>query len=549
MWMKVLHIGLCLILIPLLAVPACGLAVADRGGIPIDPRVEFDENAQNAIAAWNGTDEVLILSTDLRSTAPGRLLEVLPLPASPYEVKEGDISSFSKMIGLFNQKAERLQASSGEELMAAGSRSAASEQAYSGITISFLASIGAHNITVVHVENQTHFVDWVRDFAAGMGVGNFTVAYKLNDSVGAHLSRGISYFVFDVVELSGDLRTLAPVVYKFRTDLLYYPLNITGATLPHSAMADHRIKVFLVMKGVMRDQYAGGMDRLSHGPGFDEYIQFSHDELGQVSKDISAMFPTDAFVCYVYNRAGYMHEEDLCDITIRAGDIRRPTADELNRQEFKVAIRPLSPSLAYLLLDSIVEPATGPGVPVLMMIMAGVLLAPLPLGYIHNSLLKDRLRGRSGWIAWLAIYYFASLVFLLAARLFGQYQPTNGMDYLAVVCILLVPAAIAYVLGTMIVKKRLTYDKRRYTALAYGMGIAQVAGLVFLPSSVMATMTAFMCFPGLMIMGLAMLLTVLVEWMNRKGEQYLSWDGQYRFPSGRNGQERLPPPRYPPSGL
>ena len=43
-----------------------------------------------------------MLSTDLRFPSSGKLLEVLPLPASPYEIKEGNVSSFKKMIELFN---------------------------------------------------------------------------------------------------------------------------------------------------------------------------------------------------------------------------------------------------------------------------------------------------------------------------------------------------------------------------------------------------------------------------------------------------------------
>lgn len=43
---------------------------ADRGLIPFPGHVRIDESGQNAIVAWNGDEEVLILSTDVKSSEP-----------------------------------------------------------------------------------------------------------------------------------------------------------------------------------------------------------------------------------------------------------------------------------------------------------------------------------------------------------------------------------------------------------------------------------------------------------------------------------------------
>jgi hypothetical protein len=150
-----------------------GLAGADRGGIPIDPTVRFDESAQNAIVAWNGQKECLILSTDLQSPAPGRLMEMLPLPSAPYDIRLGDTSSFKTMIRLFNDKAQRLNyaaASSNGKEVASGSGDYVDE--YKGVNIVFSTSVGLHNITVVKIESQDHFVHWARDFAGEQGASN-----------------------------------------------------------------------------------------------------------------------------------------------------------------------------------------------------------------------------------------------------------------------------------------------------------------------------------------------------------------------------------------
>ena len=57
---------------------------ADRGSIPwgdwdLQNLPEIYEPAQNAIIAWNGKEEILVLTTDLRSSKPTKVLEVLPL--------------------------------------------------------------------------------------------------------------------------------------------------------------------------------------------------------------------------------------------------------------------------------------------------------------------------------------------------------------------------------------------------------------------------------------------------------------------------------------
>jgi len=62
---------------------------ANRGMINIGPKeVNIQESVQNAIVAWNGDEEVIILSTDVQSSQPTLVLEVLPLPSNPVKVEK-----------------------------------------------------------------------------------------------------------------------------------------------------------------------------------------------------------------------------------------------------------------------------------------------------------------------------------------------------------------------------------------------------------------------------------------------------------------------------
>ena len=69
------------------------LIIADRGLMPIDGTVQIYEPGQKAIIAWNGTEEILILATDVYGDDSTQVLEVIPLPSLP-RIELGNITSF-----------------------------------------------------------------------------------------------------------------------------------------------------------------------------------------------------------------------------------------------------------------------------------------------------------------------------------------------------------------------------------------------------------------------------------------------------------------------
>jgi hypothetical protein len=57
---------------------------------------------QKAIIAWNGEEEILILSTDVRASGDSQVLEILPLPSEP-EIEKGDFASFEQVDKLIKE--------------------------------------------------------------------------------------------------------------------------------------------------------------------------------------------------------------------------------------------------------------------------------------------------------------------------------------------------------------------------------------------------------------------------------------------------------------
>ncbi len=57
--------------------------LADRGVILVQKDIHLEEPAQRAIIAHNGTWEMLILQTDVKSDKRTKALEFMPLPSNP----------------------------------------------------------------------------------------------------------------------------------------------------------------------------------------------------------------------------------------------------------------------------------------------------------------------------------------------------------------------------------------------------------------------------------------------------------------------------------
>lgn len=192
---------------------------ADRGSIPFKPHVKIFEPTQRAMIAWNGQEEILLLSTDLRASESTKVLEVIPLPSEPV-VKKGDVEVFKKATALINRKLrKRLSSTLGKR------RTKAIETPAGEVT--FHKKIGAHDISITHVLNSNGFIGWVEKYLTSAGVGNPTIPDSMKTVVGEYLQEGFSWFVFDVVSLDEVPKTNEAIQYRFKTGFLFYPLKIT----------------------------------------------------------------------------------------------------------------------------------------------------------------------------------------------------------------------------------------------------------------------------------------------------------------------------------
>jgi len=198
-----------------------GVAGADRGSIPFKPDVEVFEPVQRALIAWNGTEEILLLSTDLRASAPTKVLEVLPLPSEP-KVTEGDLEAFKTAVKIINSRQRRIAKGAGR-----GFGGDAEAEGPPAGEVTFHEKIGAHDISVAHVLDGDGFIEWVETYLKKQEVENPKIPEPLREVVNEYIEEGFTWFVFDVVELGEKTKTNDAIQYRFETDALYYPLKIT----------------------------------------------------------------------------------------------------------------------------------------------------------------------------------------------------------------------------------------------------------------------------------------------------------------------------------
>jgi hypothetical protein len=263
-------------------------ARADCGGIPFDPKVVVFEPNQRALIAFNGQEEILLLSADLQVSEPTKILQVLPLPSEP-KVTKGDFDVFVKATNLINAKLPPPPAMPGMGGMGSGGAMPAGE-------VTFHEKIGSHDLTVTHVLNRRGFVEWVENYLRKAGVENPTIPEPMKEVVSEYLRDRFQWFVFDVVDVGKEVQTKEAIQYRFATRYLYYPLRIT-----RSEEGDTTVRLLILSPELVQlPRLRGGQVRLAHDP-----IRITSEELRSLgSDDLTALIKGDHSMLRIWEVTG-----------------------------------------------------------------------------------------------------------------------------------------------------------------------------------------------------------------------------------------------------
>lgn len=255
---------------------------ADRGLITVFPEVSVYEPGQKAIVAWNGEQEILILSTDVTSSMETLVLELLPLPSEP-DVSAASFRSFEEIQRLIWEEGVNLYKG----------RSLGEIQAES-VEVVFHEKIGAHDITVVRATNAGELVDWIDNFLQANNVNETVSLGDFEPIVKDYMGRGFRYYVLDLITVTPDERSVDPILYSFRSSFLYYPLVITSPVL-----GETEITLFLLTEGKVDKDYQPMRKAYYQIPGKSwKPIEFvlSKGDLSKIDLRIGELFEDGAWL-------------------------------------------------------------------------------------------------------------------------------------------------------------------------------------------------------------------------------------------------------------
>lgn len=255
---------------------------ADRGMIPISPEVSVYEPGQKAIVAWNGQEEILILSTDVTSSSETLVLELLPLPSEP-EVEIASFRAFEEIQRLIWEEGVNLHYGiSNDEARAAS------------VEVLFHEEIGAHDITVVRATGAVELVDWIENFLQANNVNETVSLGDFEPVVKDYMGRGFRYYVLDLITVTPDERSVDPILYRFTSNFLYYPLVITSPV-----PGETEIILFLLTEGKVDKDYQPMRKTYYRVPGESfKPIEFalSKGDLSKIDLRIGELFEDGAWL-------------------------------------------------------------------------------------------------------------------------------------------------------------------------------------------------------------------------------------------------------------
>lgn len=264
------------------------LAYADRGMIPVTPDVSVYEHGQKAIVAWNGQEEILILSTDVSASSETYVLEILPLPSMPV-VETASFQSF-----------QRIQEMIWEEGVNSMTFSNTKDARSGSVEVLFHEQIGAHNITVVEASIAAALIDWANGFLSASGVSEEITLQNFESVVEDYMGRGFRHYVLDIIAFSPEERSIDPILYRFDSNVLYYPLLITSPV-----GGDGEITLFMLSEEKLMGSYQPFSFAYYQAlGGGSQPIQFvlSKGDLSQIDLRISELFLEKAWLSVVkYN--------------------------------------------------------------------------------------------------------------------------------------------------------------------------------------------------------------------------------------------------------
>lgn len=213
---------------------------ADRGPVIWHEDVRLVQESQKAIILHNGSEEILVLGTELKANKETDILEFIPFPSEPKaELAKGN--PFEEVSRLISEKGLVFQVISATR---SGGQSATVP-----VEIRLSEKIGLHDVTVIKINDIGQFSGWLENYFKGRGIeADREKLSGVYSNALDYINRGYKYFVFDHVRVTEKTRFIEPLIYRFKTDRVYYPLKTSNLIGGRGA-----VEMVLILPGSLSD--------------------------------------------------------------------------------------------------------------------------------------------------------------------------------------------------------------------------------------------------------------------------------------------------------
>jgi hypothetical protein len=306
------------------------------------------EPGQKAIIGWNGEREVLILSTDVYASKSTWVVELVPFPSLPDNPIRGNYEAFELVEEIINRRGLSWE---GGDVNMDGSINIVDAlmvaQNYvglimlpheligdvngSGVTdiidalliaqryvaldtpswnnddyteyveILFAEQTGVHNITGMRAVDADALISAARELILEKVTTLDITWEELRNVASDYISRGMEYWVLDLLELGDREKSREPVIYTFDSESLFFPLKISSAT-----SGDSVISLFTITENTPDTKKITG--DWTHWIGQSGFT-ITMDEMITVAPEIAGLFSGDAILGY-YQYSGPLSELD-----------------------------------------------------------------------------------------------------------------------------------------------------------------------------------------------------------------------------------------------
>lgn len=292
------------------------------GGLFHYEQFDIYEPGQNAVIAWNGQEEIMVLSVDVYSNSGNtKAVHVIPFPNRPtYNLADAELFSriqsyMSKKRGYSSNIPDIHELLWGPPLGYNDAMDILSHE-----------RIGPHEITVVEVKNANNFMEWANNYFENNGLDDIVMPDQTTEVVNFYMLKGYNYFVFDIIDIETNRRSIDPLAYTFQTDVLYYPLKISSLISGHAT-----IDLALITPSDMMLDYRS---ILNLGFECESTNLLSHQTLEYLDENIEQIFDGD--IVLEHYRDEYSNLELLDD------DVELPKVDTIwQKNEGNYIFKPL----------------------------------------------------------------------------------------------------------------------------------------------------------------------------------------------------------------